>query len=430
MIDFNLAARATVTPPPTLQALPDWAVANDLAPGGLVSRQERRATMASVPLIIETARQSKFVVENFDGIRPLALGWRVKGLWPAIGVCIVAGASMSGKSFWALNAIARVCRGQSVAGRKSKPCGVLYIASEGAGGVRNRIDGLRRKVGTWGGRLAFIGQAPNLTDEDDVEDLRATIAETRASMAVQGGELGMVVVDTLSASTPGADENSAKDMSPVLAALQTLALDFDLLVLVIAHTGKDETRGVRGWSGLKANADGLIMFEGADAEGVRVGEVVKVKDGASGDKFAFALVEMEIGRDEDGDAITTCTVEEVAMPDRPKTGRSPTKAMATADLILKAFNRIFEAKGIPMTAAGAEGAKGVCVADLRVDAYSIGVGPSEPDYGEYPDDASRKACKRKWQDQRKADFDRGRDHLVSTHRMRVEGGMIWPLVGR
>lgn len=427
MIDFNLAAPLPGAPPPTLEAISAWGVANDLAPGGMVNRHAIRAAMAGVPSIIETARHSKFLVENFDDVRHLALGWRVKGLWPVVGVCIVAGASMSGKSFWALHAITRVCMGLSVAGCKSKPCGVLYIASEGASGVRNRIDGLRRKVGTWGGRLAFIGQAPNLTDEDDVDDLRATIAETKASMAAKGIELGMVVVDTLSASTPGADENSAKDMSPVLAALQTVAQDFNLLVLVIAHTGKDETRGVRGWSGLKANADGLIMFEGANAEGVRVGEVVKVKDGASGDRFAFALVEMEIGRDEDGDAITTCTVDEVAMPDRPKTGRAPTKAMATADLIRKAFNRIFDAKAMPMTAAGAQGAKGVSVADLRAEAYIIGVGPSEPDYGECPDDASRKVCKRKWQDQRKTDFDRGRDYLVGTHRMRIEGGMIWPL---
>lgn len=377
--------------------------------------------------LVVAARQSKFLVEDFDTLNPLSQGWRVKGLWPAAGLCFIAGQSMSGKSFWVLDSLAKVCQGRTVLGRKSTACGILYVASEGANGVRIRIKGLRSKVGPLGGKFAFIGQAPNLTDEVDVADIKATVADAQATMARAGHRLGMVVIDTLSASIPGADENSAKDMSPVLTALQTLAQELDLLVVVIAHTGKNEDRGMRGWSGLLANADGVIMLDGADANSVRVGTVTKVKDGESGQRFAFGLSVVQIGSDEDGDPITTCLVEEVEVPDRPKTGRTPTKAGATAGLILVAFNRIFEAKSVQIAAAGAQGARGVSIADLRAEAYEIGVGPSAPDYGECSDEASRKACKRKWQDQRKSDFDRGRDHLVSTHRMRVEAGMIWPL---
>ena len=68
-----------------------------------------------------------------------------------------------------------------------------------------------------------------------------TITEAREYMAVRGTKLGVLAIDTLSASAPGADENSSKDMSPVLAALHTLALELQILVVVIAHTGKDET---------------------------------------------------------------------------------------------------------------------------------------------------------------------------------------------
>ena len=197
-------------------------------------------------------KPSRFVLEDFDTLEPGVALERVKGLWPRCGLCFVGGPSMSGKSFWTLDALARVCRGEPVLGRKSVPAGTLYIASEGAHGVRKRIKALREKIGGLGGAFQFIGQAPNLRSEDDLADLRETMADAQAAMRAKGLELGVVAIDTLSASIPGADENSAADMSPVLHALQGMAAELGLLVLVIAHTGKDETRGLRGWSGLLA----------------------------------------------------------------------------------------------------------------------------------------------------------------------------------
>jgi hypothetical protein len=74
---------------------------------------------------------------------------------------------------------------------------------------------------------------------------------------------------------------------------------------------------------------------------------------------------------------------------------------------------------------GAEGASGVETSELRKFAYEIGVGPTEPDYGECTNDAERQKAKRKWQDQRKADFDRGLEHLVTIRRLRQEQGFVW-----
>ena len=211
-----------------------------------------------------TAPASRFKREDFDTLKPGDQQWTVKGLWPRAGVCFLAGPSMSGKSFWALDALARVVKGEDVLGRKSKACGVLYIAAEAPAGVRNRIKGLRdEKTGMLGGAFELIGQAPNLTDPDDVEDLHQAVVEARDSMKRRGHRLGIVAVDTLSASIPGADENTAKDMSPVLSALQRLALELDVMVLVVAHTGKDQDRGLRGWSGLMANVMALCLADPA-----------------------------------------------------------------------------------------------------------------------------------------------------------------------
>ena len=68
-------------------------------------------TAISFGEVVEFSRRSKFTLEDFDTLQPGRLHWRVKGLWPAVGVCFVGGPSMSGKSFWTLDALAKVCRG-------------------------------------------------------------------------------------------------------------------------------------------------------------------------------------------------------------------------------------------------------------------------------------------------------------------------------
>lgn len=371
------------------------------------------------------ARVSRFRLEDFDTIQPSREPSRVKGLWPAVGVCIVAGPSTSGKSFFVLDCVARVCRSEPVLGRRSKSAGVLYVAAEGAEGVRTRISGLRSKTGPLHGAFSFIGQQPNLLDERDIGDLRATVVDAMVEMEARGVRLGIVVIDTLSASAPGVDENTSKDMGPVLAALQSIATELRLLVVVVAHTGKDESRGIRGWSGQFANADGVIMIEDPKGAPIRTGTVAKVKDGRSGDQFAFSLNVVEVGLDEDGDAITTCIVTEEEPPAPSQVGRPPNKAAASGQMIATAFNRLHLDKSVRISAPGANGEKGVRLPQLRSEAYLIGLGPSEPDMAEYGTDEERSKARRKWQDQRKADFDRGLDFLCRGGRMRKEDGWVW-----
>ena len=375
-------------------------------------------------------RPARFIRENFDDLEPGVALDRVKGLWPRSGLCFVGGPSMSGKSFWALDALARICRGEDVLGRRSVQAGCLYVAAEGAAGVRKRITALRGKIGTLDGTFQFIGQAPNLRDADDLAELREAIEQSKAELQAAGHDLGIVCLDTLSASIPGADENSAADMSPVLHALQAMAAELGLLVLIIAHTGKDETRGLRGWSGLLANADGVIMLEAPDGE-ARTGSVLKVKDGLSGDRFAFVLERVVLGLDDDGDEISTCVIQETDAPERPRSGRRPSKAGGTGDLILSALGRVLEDKPRDIRAPGAPpGQQGVSAHDLRTMSFQIGVGGPPPDV---PPDASedeRGKLERKWSDQRRKDFARGLAHLLEDKTLRQEGELVWLVKSR
>jgi hypothetical protein len=156
-----------------------------------------------------------------------------------------------------------------------------------------------------------------------------------------------------------------------------------------------------------------------------------VKDGLSGDRFAFVLERVVLGLDDDGDEISTCVIHETDAPEGRRSGRRPSKAGGTGDLILSALGRVLEDKPRDIRAPGAPpGQQGVNAHDLRTMAFQIGVGGPSPDA---PPDASedeRGKLERKWSDQRRKDFKRGLDHLLEDKTLRQEGELIWLVKSR
>lgn len=153
---------------------------------------------------------------------------------------------------------------------------------------------------------AVIADAPNLLEPKDAAALtHAIIAWVKAQ-----GQVDVVVIDTLSATTPGGNENSGEDMGLVLSHCKFLSKETGALVVLIHHSGKDSTRGARGWSGLRAAADAEIeIIRNGD---YRVANVTKMKDGTDGESFAFKLKVVPLGRDADGEEESSCVVEHVA----------------------------------------------------------------------------------------------------------------------
>jgi hypothetical protein len=125
--------------------------------------------------------------------------------------------------------------------------------------------------------------------------------------ANRAGPFTLVVIDTLAQVSAGADENSGKDMSVVLRHCRAVREHTGAMVLLVHHSGKDSTKGARGWSGIKGALD--VEIEVARAGRLRSATVSKLKDGSDGKEYAFELRTVEVGKDEDGDPITSCVVE-------------------------------------------------------------------------------------------------------------------------
>jgi hypothetical protein len=113
-------------------------------------------------------------------------------------------------------------------------------------------------------------------------------------------------VDTLAQASAGGNENSGEDMGEVLAACRRIHKETGAMVLLVHHSGKDQTKGERGWSGMRAGMDCSIEVIRNDNQ--RSFKVSKLKDGEDGQVFLFEQKIVEIGFDEDGDVISSCVV--------------------------------------------------------------------------------------------------------------------------
>lgn len=244
-------------------------------------------------------------LEWADQISPvLSRRWLVRDLLATTALGIVFGHPSAGKSFLALDLACHVALGWPWNGLKVEQGLVVYIAAEGAAGLRNRLAAFMAHHKVSDMMLAIIPTPINLQDPNaDTDRLIATIEEAARQ---RGLKLALVVIDTL-AKTFGAGKENTDDMSPYVANCERVSSHFECCVLIVHHRPKDsDSREPRGHSSLKAGVDTVILVEAGDP---KIATVLKQKDGEDGVRFAFRLQQVELGLDEDGEAVTSCVVQ-------------------------------------------------------------------------------------------------------------------------
>ena len=281
-------------------------------------------------------------------------GWIIKGVLPRAELAVVYGESGSGKSFAVLDMVAAVARGVPWRGHRVTKGKVVYICAEGAGGFRKRLIAYaaRQGIDLAAIELFVIPNAPNLLLKEDALELSKAIVT-----AV--GRADIVVVDTLAQTTPGGNENAGEDMGKALSHCKGLHRATKGMVLLVHHSGKDSSKGARGWSGVRAACD--AEFEVVRMAMGRVLRTSKQKDGDDGAAWGFDLDVVDIGVDEDGDAVTSCVVKEVEVNLAKATSSKP---MGPVEKVVAAVvNEIAESQ-----TAGIEADEVIKAAAARLDA--------------------------------------------------------------
>ncbi|MGY3589004.1 hypothetical protein ACVIGB_002041 [Bradyrhizobium sp. USDA 4341] len=237
--------------------------------------------------------------------------WLVKRLIPLNSVGALYGLPNVGKSFVVFDLASHARRGREWFGRKTAGGDVLYCYAEGAEGMSGRAKAWADNNDTSGGDVALMNNVPNLFKDPKAAD--KLIAEARKCEADSGQPVRLVIVDTLAAATTGADGSSDKDMGLVCERLRKVATALDCAVLVVHHSGKDVTKGMRGSSAILGAVDyTLLAEEGKCASTV---SVEKMRDASKAQSIRFKLVEVVIGKDEDGEDVTSCIIRPVVVGD-------------------------------------------------------------------------------------------------------------------
>lgn len=223
--------------------------------------------------------------------------WVVKGILPSRGMGQIFGPSRAGKSFLSFDMGCAIAEGKRWFGYKVKQRTVVYIMLEGEGGLKQRLEAWEEHNNrALPEKFLSVIQPWGITIDKDIEDLAAVIPDG-----------SVVFVDTQNRAAPMVNENSSEDMGQIIEGAKRLERLIKGVIVLVAHTGKDATKGVRGHSSQIAAVDASI-------EVTRVGEqrmwrADKVKDGLDGKEHPFRLKVVELGHDEDDEAITSCVID-------------------------------------------------------------------------------------------------------------------------
>ena len=246
----------------------------------------------------------------------------VKGLIHPGDTGAIYGPSGVGKTFIAVDLAYHVALGRDWHNITVRQMPVLYVALEGVRGMRYRMMAAREYLGSAGRYFARLKVAVQLDRSEAGAAGQAVIVEQALLLGtIARTPIGLIIIDTVARAMAGDDESSTQDMNAFTARMKAIATETGAFVLGVHHPGKDDTRGMRGAYALTANVDVVVKVE-------QVGEArrvitEKVRDGVIGQLFDYALNQVTLGTDDDGDAITSCVVAKAESEEHAPRGRPP-----------------------------------------------------------------------------------------------------------
>jgi hypothetical protein len=253
-------------------------------------------------------------IEHWDSIQDEPVKWLIEGVIPVGAFTALYGPPGSFKSFHALHIAHCIATGTPWMGNEVTEMGaVLYIAGEGFGGVGARIKAIKQHYQTEDGAPIYVIRH-QLNLRASVEDFNALMVAIETLVMETGIDFKLIVVDTLARAFGGGDENSASDMMQFVVTcgrIQQIVQGAALMIL--HHSGKDQSRGMRGSSALLGAVDTeleLIRFEDSMKGIIRT---AKQKDGEDGTRYGFEMVKVELaapaGSLQIGEPVTSLAVQ-------------------------------------------------------------------------------------------------------------------------
>ena len=219
------------------------------------------------------------------------VGWLIEEIWSEEGVGWLVGTPKSFKTWLALHLALCVATGKPALERFSIPTRgrvLLFAAEDAPVAVRARLEGMAKHQGlTLAGADVHLIRSPSLRldRQEDRERLLATIRQHRPRL---------LVLDPF-VRVQNVNENSAQEISEVLAHLRDLQRRFSTAIMVVHHARKNGAGdraglALRGSSDLWAWADSTLYLRRRE-EKVRV--AIEHRSAPARDPFELELVDGE-----------------------------------------------------------------------------------------------------------------------------------------
>ena len=368
---------------------------------------------------VNEPQRKKLLVESWDSIKDEPVEWLVESIIPKRSFVALYAPPASYKSFISLDLAEAIATGRDWMGYKiPKKGAVLYICGEGHGGLGARVKACKiQNKSPDGANLYIIRAQLNLrSSPEDFAELLNAINDLIAEIDEQ---LELIILDTLMRMSGGGfNENSSEDMGGFITQAGKLQEIFECALMVIHHSGKDVTKGLRGHSSLLgavdteleiARQDQLINASDASVIGNAILTVSKQKDGADSIQIGIEIVLVEIGTSDLGFEITTSLAirhnQEIAGSTQ-KGSKNNAGSGGNQRLEMDSLMKVIKAKGSYRVVDGTS-RYGVALDDWRAEFWSM-KGCTEED---------KAAFKKAWL--------RARERLVAVNKITIGDNWVW-----
>jgi len=303
--------------------------------------QEGGARRASLPLLYANEVTAAEPALDF-----------VEGLLVEGGMSVWYGDSNVGKTFCVLDLAMHVALGRPYRGREVDQGGVVYCALEGVAGIRNRVSAWmkhhwvkpadRRDL-----PLAIVPSAINMLDTE--ADVQALIEAIKVAAEQLGRPVKLVVIDTLSRALAGGNENSPEDMGALVRASDMVRQACGAHLSFVHHSGKDQARGARGHSLLRAATDTEVEISRGEGAEVSLVKVTKQRELEIGDDMGFRLEVIDLGTNRRGKPLTSCVAVEAGAEEMAELAKSKNTPRAKGKYqpgLFRVLNNLLATEGV------------------------------------------------------------------------------------